>query len=94
MAATHCQEAMLLRERVEGTSVDLQGFRYDRATAARAREFFRDLEPYLGRGAAPEQAQGLYGDTYLFYHFFVTTYGEAQRIRGTPRGPAGSLREE
>ena len=91
---THCQEAMLLWERMEGTPVDLRGFRYDEATVARVGKFFQDLEPYLGRGEVPKYAQALYGDMYLFYHFFVVTYGEAQRIKEARRGSDGALREE
>lgn len=91
---THCQEALLLCDRVDRTPIDRQGYRCDAATVARAGEFFRDLEPYLGRGGAPEHARDLYGDTYLFYHFFVVTHGEAQRTRNAGRGFVGSLREE
>ncbi len=91
---THCQEAMLLYETARRTTVDLQGFRYDQGTATRAYDFFRDLEPYLGRDSVPESARDLYGDSYLFYGFFVTTYGEAQRTSGESAAPAGALREE
>jgi len=91
---THCQEALLLRERSERASVNLQGYRYDEATVARVDEFFRDVSPYWGRRDAPERARPLYGDTYTYYYFFVTTPAEAQRIMGARSGFGGTTRVE
>jgi len=91
---THCQEALLLRERSERASVNLQGYRYDEATVARVDEFFRDVSPYWGRRDAPEQARPRYGDTYVFYYFLVTTPAEAQRIMGARDGFGGTTRVE
>jgi hypothetical protein len=90
----HCQEAMLLWERVERARVDLQGYGYDDATVARVDKFFQDLSPYLARPPAPEHARALYGDMYVFYHFFVATPGESQRTRPASRGFGGTLRQE
>ena len=91
---THCQEAILLCERLEGTPIDLRGFQYDEAIVARVNEFFRDMGPYLVGGEVPRSALTLYGDTYLFYFFFVATYSERQRINNAGRGPGGAMREE
>ena len=66
---------------------------------ARANGFFRDLAPYLmmtmtDRQDVKEHAQALYGDTYLFYHFFVITHGEAQQIMNARGRFSGAVREE
>ncbi|HUT93979.1 MAG TPA: DUF6057 family protein [Thermoguttaceae bacterium] len=91
---THCQEALLLRERGEHAPVDLQGYRYDEATVARVDKFFQDVSPYWGRQDAPEQARPLYGNTYMFYYFFVTTPAETRQIIGARGGFGGTTREE
>ena len=91
---THCQEAMLLRERGERAAVNLQGYRYDEATVARVDGFFRDVSPYWGRPDAPERARPRYGETYMHYYFLVTTPAEAQRIMGRRRGFGGMNRVE
>ena len=91
---THCQEALLLWERVERTPVDLHGFRYDEAIVARVDKFFQDLSPHWGRQEAREHARALYGDTYMFYYFFVTTPREEQQIMEARGGFGGTSREE
>lgn len=71
----HCQEAMLLKALFTETPVDPQGFHYDRAVAERVDRFGHDMS---GQGALRDtsMAQALYGDTYMFYWFFVTTPAE------------------
>jgi len=90
----HCQEAMLLRERGERAPVDLQGYRYDEATVARVDKFFQDVSPYWGRTDAPEHARPLYGNTYMFYYFFVTTPAETRQIIGASGDFGGTTRVE
>jgi hypothetical protein len=68
----YCQEALLLLER-QKKGGGLQGFRYDPAVAARVQGFFRDLLRYANQPEGPEQLRALYGDTYMFYCFCVTT---------------------
>lgn len=77
---THCQEALLLKERGEGTPVDLQGFRYDEATVARVDGFVEDVSRGWGRRDAPERIRAEYGDTYVYYYVFATRPGGAERI--------------
>ena len=57
-------------------------------------KFFRELAPYFARRAAPEHARPLYGDTYLYHHFFVVTSGEAQQMMQPRGGSGGTSREE
>jgi len=91
---THCQEALLMWERVERTRADLQGYRCDEATVARVDKFYQDLSPYLAWSQVSEHARELYGDMYLFYHFFVTTPGEAQWTLPAHGGFDGTSRHE
>jgi len=91
---SHCQEAVLLKERAERTRVDLRGFRYDAATIARVDAFFRDAAPYLGGQEPPEQTRALYGDTYMFYYFFVSAPRQSRRLTGPRRGFGGTTRVE
>jgi hypothetical protein len=70
---TYCQEAILLEQTRTPTPLDLQGFRYDDATVARVDRFFGDLAVQSGPKLAAESVRSLYGDMYLFYHFFVNT---------------------
>ena len=91
---THCQEALLLRERGERAPIELQGYRYDEATVARVDKFFQDVSPYWGRPDAPERARALYGNTYMFYYFFVTTPAEARQITGARGDFGGTTRVE
>jgi len=87
---THCQEALLLKERGERTPVDLQGFRYDEATIARVDRFLEDVSRGWGRRDAPEQIQAQYGDTYMHYYSFATTLGGAQQIEESHGGFGGT----
>jgi len=87
---THCQEALWLWQRLGRPPVDLQGFDYDEATTARVDAFLSDPALRLGGQAALEHARTRYGDTYLFYYFFVSppTSGVLERpgrYEGTPR---------
>ena len=91
---THCQEAILLKERAEGIRVDLRGFRYDAAALAGVDKFLQDALPYLGAQGAPEQTRALYGNTYMFYYFFVTTPRQPRRITGAGGGFGGTTRVE
>lgn len=91
---THCQEALLLRERGERASVNLQGYHYDEATVARVDGFFRDVSPYWGRQDAPDRARPRYGDTFVYYYFLVTTPAETQRRMGGRGGFGGTTRVE
>lgn len=88
----HCQEALLLLERLRGEAVDLQGFRYDEATAARVEGFFRHASRLQGQEDADLQLEVLYGDTYMFYYFFLGPPPDAGRQ--TPRGSRGVSRDE
>ncbi|MHB8898541.1 MAG: DUF6057 family protein, partial [Thermoguttaceae bacterium] len=72
----HCQEAVLLADELTGTRVDRQGFRDDASVAARVAEFRRDMSGQ-GRWLDPATAQALYGDTYMFYWFFVALPADA-----------------
>jgi len=91
---THCQEALILKERAEHTRVDLRGFAYDEAVLRRVDGFFADLTPYWGRPSAMPRARMMHGDSYMFYYFFVTTPSEAKEIRETERRLGGTLRQE
>jgi len=91
---THCQEAILLKERAERIRVDLRGFRYDTAAIARVDKFLQDALPYLDAQEAPEQTRALYGNTYMFYHFFVSTPRQPRRIGGASGGSGGTTRVE
>ena len=91
---THCQEAILLKERAERMRVDLRGFRYDAAAIAGVDKFLQDALPSLGPQGAPEQTRALYGNTYMFYHFFVTTPRQSRWIRGARGGFGGTTRVE
>ena len=91
---THCQEALLLKERAENVSVDLQGFRYDQATMARVDKFFQDLTPDWGRESARERARDRYGDTYMYYYFLVTTPSEVQQMLDMQGNFGGTSRQE
>lgn len=90
----HCQEALLLREALGHAPIDLQGYRYDQATVARVNRFFEDVAPYSDKQVAREYAQTRHDDTYLFYHFFVVTHGEAQQMMKARGFFSGTLREE
>jgi len=91
---THCQEALLLWERLEHTHVDLRGFSYDQATTARVEEFFQVMSLHRGRQDAPQQLYALYGDTYMFYFLFVVTAADVHRVTETRGDFGGTLREE
>jgi len=90
----HCQEALLLREALGHTPIDLQGYSYDQATVARVNTFFEDIAPYTDIQVAREYAQTRHSDTYVFYHLFVVTHGEAQQIMKARGFYSGTLREE
>jgi hypothetical protein len=85
---THCQESMLLRERAAGQASDLQGFGYDRAIKARVTQFLQDVAQTQGQPPDSNRFWSLYGDTYMFYFFFVMTPGDAQRA-GPRQGQYG-----
>ena len=87
---THCQEALLLWERLGRTPVDLQGFSYDSGTRARVESFLEELKRRRGRLDTPQQMQPAYGDTYMFYFVFVETPGDTRR----PMPTSGGSRQE
>jgi len=91
---THCQEAILLKERADQTLADLRGFRYEADAIAHVDEFLQDAAPYLGGQGPPEQMRALYGSTYLFYYFFVTTPRQPRRIAGASGRSGGTTRVE
>ncbi len=91
---SHCQEALLLKERAERMRVDLRGFRYDAAAIAHVDKFLQNSAPYLGGQGPPEQTRALYGNTYMFYYFFVTTPRQSRRITGPRSGFGGTTRVE
>ncbi len=82
-----------MKERADRTPIDLQGFRYDEATKARVDSFVQDMSQRWGRRDAPEQARARYGDTYMYYYFFVDTPSGAQRIREARGGFGGTGHE-
>ena len=89
----HCQEALLLIARATGATA-AQGLSYDSAVVSRVDRFFEDVSRYEGREDALEQLQRSYGDTYLYYFFFVVTQPE-QRQSEMSRGRAvGTARQE
>lgn len=90
----HCQEAILLKERAEQTRVDLRGFRYDADTIARVDKFLQESAPYFGAQGPPERIQALYGNTYMFYYFFVSTYRQSRRLTEPGSGHGGTTRVE
>jgi hypothetical protein len=91
---THCQEAMLLMERAERTPVDLRGFRYDEGTTARVQGFLQGLSGLEDPEDAAKLVQARYGETYLFYYFFVDTPIEPQQLTGAGGGFGGTTRQE
>jgi hypothetical protein len=91
---THCQEVLLLWESQEGTTVDLHGFRYDEAITARVDDFLRDLSRYGDRQEARQRLRALYGDTYMFYCFFVPTPAEVGRIAPASDDSGDTVRQE
>ena len=91
---THCQEALLLAERARGGPGDGPRLPYDEATAARVDRFFQDLSGYEDLQSGAEQARDRYGDTYMFYYFFVVTPTQGRRRTETGGGFGGTLREE
>jgi hypothetical protein len=91
---THCQEALLLKEREGRVPVDLHGFHYDEATVARMDKFLHDVLRAWDLQDAPEKARARYGDTYMFYYFFVTTPGDAQRMMEARGGFPGTAPQE
>jgi hypothetical protein len=91
---THCQEAMLLREKQEGRRVDLRGFRYDETAVARVDEFVQYVSTQWDVPGAREQAQALYGDTYMFYYLLAATPSGGQRNMGARGGFVGTSRQE
>jgi hypothetical protein len=91
---THCQEAMLLKEKGEGPRVDLQGFRYDETVNARVDEFVQFVSTEWERPGGLQRARARYGDTYMFYHFFTATPRSAQQGAGTPDRFGGTARQE
>lgn len=91
---THCQEAMLLREKGDRPPVNLKGFRYDPATVARVDQFLEHVSQHMGRKDATDLARALYGDTYLFYIFFVTTPSDARRMAAARGDIGGTSRQE
>jgi len=83
----HCQEALLVLERRQGKAIDLQGFYYDEATVACVEGFFRHASRLQGREDATLQLEAFYGDTYMFYYFFLGSPPDARRqASGRPRG--------
>ncbi|NQT15874.1 MAG: hypothetical protein HQ582_24170 [Planctomycetes bacterium] len=91
---THCQEAIFLKERAERIRVDLRGFRYDTAAVTRANEFLQDASPYFASREAPEQIRTQYGNTYLFYYFFVAAPRQPRRLQDAGGGFGGTTRVE
>ena len=91
---THCQEVLLLWEKQEGTTIDLLGYRYDQGTTILVTEFLEDLSRYRdGRGAA-QGMQGRYGDTYMFFCFFVPTPAELRQLSSGGDGSGTMVRQE
>lgn len=89
----HCQEALLLKEELTHTPVDPQGFQCDRAIAARVENFGRDMS---GQGVwlDAKTARNLYGDTYMYYWFFVTMPNDAPPVADSSGGFYVTAREE
>jgi len=88
---THLQEALILLEEWRREPVAAGALRCDTRTASRVRAFLQELRLYGARGSARRGIGAAFGDTYLYYWFFVATPG--QRRPGMPqRGrPGGSL---
>ena len=86
---THCQEALLLLARRGGAATDLWELEYDKATAARVERFFQDLSRYRAHKNMLDRLEARYGDTYMFYYFFVGP--PAAPRRGTPVGGSSTV---
>jgi hypothetical protein len=91
---THCQEALLLKERAERTPVDLKGFHYDEATVTRVDRFLQDVAQNWGRRDAIEHARALYGDIYMYYFFFATPRSGAERAGEAREGFVRTSQQE
>ena len=90
----HCQEGLLLWERQEGVSVDLRGFRYDRAITARVDSFLRELALEQGGPVGSPRLGQRYGDTYMYYCCCVGTPEEIRRLTSPRAGSGGNFRQE
>ncbi|MBL7040520.1 MAG: hypothetical protein ISR77_17930 [Pirellulaceae bacterium] len=91
---THCQEVLLLWEKQEGTTIDLLGFGYDQATTVRVNEFLQDLPRYGAGKDAAHRMQTRYGDTYMFFCYFVPTPAELRQRMAAGIGSGTMLRQE
>ncbi len=77
----HCQEALLILASMNQTRWVV----YDKAVAQRVAQFFKDFNLYGRRDDAVERFRSQYGDTYMFYHFFVATPNDARWMWGADR---------
>jgi len=91
---THCQEALLLLAKQTGQPIELSPWAYDQAVSARVERFLLDLSRYRGRPGLHEQLTVLYGDTYLFYYFFVEMPAGQQEAFPANSGSLDVLRQE
>ncbi len=80
--------------RIRGRGGGDEGLSYDSAVRSRVDRFFEDVSRYATRNDAPLQLQRSYGDTYLYYYFFVVTPAQQRQIETSNWGAAGTARQE
>jgi hypothetical protein len=90
----HCQEALLVWERERGSPVNLHGFRFHERTRERVERFFQDAAQCWGRQNAGQRLQPLYGNTYMFYHYFAAPRPQQPSPMPELRPPPETLRRE
>jgi hypothetical protein len=91
---THCQEALLLWENLQRSPVELHGFGYDRETQVRVAGFLQLYVGYLNGREELQKLQEWYGDTYMFYYFFVTPPSLSGQSASASGGVGGAQRQE
>ena len=78
---THCQEAMMVWERLHDVTFDKRGFAYDRNTRMRFDTFRQEIQQYSDRSSAQRRLMARFGGTYMFYHAIVNPPFQETKIR-------------
>jgi hypothetical protein len=92
----YCQEALLLLERQQGVSIDLRGFRYDKAARARVDSFLPELARWGEGEGSLDQLRAAFGGTYTFYYYVspLEALSDQRWMAPAAGGLGGPPREE
>jgi len=71
---THCQEALMVWEKLYGRTFDKRDFEYAADTGARFDRFREQVQQYADRSSAQRGLMAEFGGTYMFYYTIVNPF--------------------